>query len=416
MVSEAGPRLAALFPASSDGDEADQLIDAISRQSPKVEKFVVLDALAPDTAAAKLRKAGVTVVEVEHADFDLEEPALPAGELPPGIEVPQKAAVDTLLISADFFGYAREIVAELERRGRKVLHFDDRPGIDTMTKALARIHPMLVAKAMRRHCRRIIEVARANPIRDVLVIKGEALTVSMIKRLRAALPNVRFTLYFWDSYRNMPRDSAKKVGLFDRALSFDIEDVRADSRLSYRPLFFLPQFTTLPHVHQDLDLLFVGTIHTDRYRILRRLSYALPAGRKAEFHMYYPSRRLLAVRRLVDPAFSGSSEAEFVFTPLGRDQVTQLIARARIAIDIERSVQAGFTMRTIEMIGSNRKIVTTNPNVLKADFYRPNNIAVIDRLRPVVSEAFLEAPFEPLPPDLLYRYSLAGWLDEILPC
>jgi hypothetical protein len=261
----------------------------------------------------------------------------------------------------------------------------------------------------------ILEAVRANPIRDVLIIKGEAISGSMIKRLRMVLPEARFTLYFWDSYRNMPRNSAKKVGLFDRAFSFDINDVRADSRLTYRPLFFVPKFATLPQADQDLDLLFVGTIHTDRYRILRRLSKSLPPGFTTEFHMYYPSRRLLALRRLVDPAFSGASEAEFIFKPLGGDHVAKLVARAKIAIDIERLVQTGLTMRTIEMMGSSRKMVTTNPNVAKADFYRANNIAVIDRLNPVITEEFLKAPFEPLPAEILYKYSLAGWVDEVLP-
>src|ERR1700722_867321 len=55
---------------------------------------------------------------------------------------------DTLFISANFFGYAREIAAEIERRGRKVMQFEDRPAVDTLSKALARIDPRLVAHSM----------------------------------------------------------------------------------------------------------------------------------------------------------------------------------------------------------------------------------------------------------------------------
>jgi hypothetical protein len=324
-------------------------------------------------------------------------------------------AYDTLYISADFFGYASEIAAEMERRGRKVLRFEDRPAVDTVTKALVRIDPRLAVGSMNRHFAKILTAARSNPIRDVLIVKGEAISVAMIRRLRAALPTARFTLYFWDSYRNMPHDSARKVCLFDRAFSFDPKDVRADNRLRYRPLFYLPQFTSLPAVDQDLDVLFLGTVHSDRYRILKRLRRTLPAGRTIEFQMYYPSRRLLTARRLVDPRFWGATESEFIFTPLNRERVTQLIARAKITVDIERPIQTGLTMRTIEMMGSGRKVVTTNASVLTADFYHPNNVALINRPNPTISEAFLDTPFEPLPDEVLRRYSLAGWIDTVLP-
>lgn len=324
-------------------------------------------------------------------------------------------AYDTLFISADFFGYAGEIAAEMERRGRKVLRFEDRPAVDTITKTLVRIDPRLVARSMKRHFTKILTAAQSNAIRDVLIVKGEAISVAMIRRLRAALPTARFALYFWDSYRNMPRGSSRKVCLFDRAFSFDPADVRADSRLTYRPLFFLPQFTRLPAADRDLDVLFLGTIHSDRYCILKRLRRTLPAARTIEFQMYYPSRRLLAARRLVDPRFWGATESEFIFTPLDRDRVTQLIARAKITVDIERPIQTGLTMRTIEMMGAGRKIVTTNASILTADLYRPNNVAIIDRSSPTISEAFLETPFEPLPDEVLRRYSLAGWVDTVLP-
>jgi hypothetical protein len=322
---------------------------------------------------------------------------------------------DTLFISASFFGYAHEIAAAMELRGRKVLRFEDRPAVDTLSKAIVRIDPRLAARAMERYFKTIMEAARAHPIRDVLVIKGEALSVSMIQRLRTALPHACFTLYFWDSYRNMPRGTAGKVSLFDLALSFDPEDVRADPRLSYRPLFFLPQFGKLPKLDQNLDLVFIGTIHSDRYRVLKRLQNTIPPERSFDFRMYYPSRRLFAIRRIVDPRFWGASEREFIFTPLGREVIIRLVARAKIAVDIERPVQAGFTMRMIEMMGSQRKIITTNPNIVNADFYHPHNVAVIDRLNPTMSNAFLDTPFAPLRDDILHRYSLDGWLDEILP-
>ena len=325
-----------------------------------------------------------------------------------------KPAADFLLICGGFFGYAKEIAATLGRRGRRVRWFEDRPAVDNLTKVLVRLAPALVSAKAEAYFDTIIEAVRSQPIRDVLVIKGESLSPAAIRRLRQALPQARFTLYFWDSYRNMPANSAEKVPLFDKAFSFDPLDAAADPRLSYRPLFFLDDYAHLPQRPKDIDVLFFGTVHTDRYPVLKRLDRALPAGVRFDKVLYFPSKAVYRARRLFAPAFWRARRDEFIFKPLGKGDIQALIARARIVVDVERSVQAGLTMRTMEMLGAGKKLITTNPQVRQADFFDPSNIAVIDRLRPVLPAGFLSAPYVAQPAERLQRYSLSGWLDEVL--
>jgi hypothetical protein len=322
---------------------------------------------------------------------------------------------DLLLIGGGFFGYAEGIARALTLRGRNVARFEDRPALDTMTKSLLRVAPSLVAAKSEAYFKDIIAKMRGQPIRDILVIKGEALTLISIERLRAAMPHARLTLYFWDSYRNMPKDSPEKLPFFDRCFTFDPRDAETDRRLSYRPLFYFDDYASLPQREPDIDLLFVGTIHSDRYAILKRLSNSLPSDVRFERILYFPSRVVYTARRVADPHFWRASSNEFVFQPLNKKGIQELISRARVVVDIERSVQSGFTMRTIEMLGAGKKLVTTNSNVTKSDFFNTNNIAVIDRRRPIISPSFMKSPYEPPAADLLKRYSLSGWLDEVLP-
>jgi hypothetical protein len=324
------------------------------------------------------------------------------------------AQADILFIGGGFFGYAGEISRALSLRGRKVAWFEDRPALDTMTKSLLRIAPSLVAAKSAAYFEGIIAKMRDQPIRDILVIKGEALSPRSIERLRAAMPKARLTLYFWDSYRNMPKDSPEKVSLFDKSFTFDPHDAQTDRRLNYRPLFFLDDYVSLPQHEPDIDLLFLGTIHSDRYEILGRLSHALPPGVRFEKILYFPSRVVYAARRIVDPQFWRARRDEFVFHPLSKIAIQTLISRARVVVDIERSVQSGLTMRTIEMLGAGKKLLTTNSQVVEADFFNPNNISVIDRRRPIVTSSFMESAYEPPLAELLKRYSLSGWLDEVL--
>jgi hypothetical protein len=325
------------------------------------------------------------------------------------------SGADVLLIGGSFFGYAKEIIAEIERRGRKVLWFDDRPGTDAVTKGLLRIAPSLVASRTAQLEEQILQQSRTQPIRDVLVIKGEALTPSGIARLRAALPNARFALFFWDSYLNMPANTPEKVSHFDAAFTFDPVDARSDSRLKYRPLFYIERFARLPSVPMDIDLLFVGTDHSDRLSVLRRVAAALPAGMSFLQILYSRSKLLHTLTKVSFPRRWKRGGERFVFEPLSRDEIATLIARARVVLDIERSVQQGFTMRTIELLGAGKKILTTNPHIVDADFFEPANIAVIDRRRPVFSSDFMRSEYRPPDPCIIHRYTLSAWLEEVLP-
>jgi hypothetical protein len=324
-------------------------------------------------------------------------------------------SADLLFICGNFFGYAQDIVRLLESRGRKVAWFEDRPATDSLTKATIRLAPALLTAKADAYFDGIIAQLHDQPVRDVMVIKGEALSPRAIERLRAAFPHARFTLYFWDSYRNMPANSRQKAGLFDRVLSFDPQDVTQDSRLIYRPLFFVDRFAQLPGAVQDIDVLFFGTMHGDRFPVLQRIADAVPPDAHFRKFLYFPAKWLFAVHAARHPAMLWADRRDFIYVPKSRAELMQLMARSRTVVDIERPVQCGYTMRTLETLGSGRKLITTNAEVANADFYRPANILVIDRVAPKIPTSFLETPYQPVAADIVHRYSLSGWLNEVLP-
>lgn len=322
---------------------------------------------------------------------------------------------DTLFIGGSFFGYSREIIARLEASGRKVLWFDDRPSSDAISKAILRLSPKLLAGKMAKHLASIESAVSPKTVRDVLIIKGEGFSPEALARLREVLPSARFTLYFWDSYKNMPADSRKKVDICDRSFTFDPDDALADPRLTYRPLFYVDEYAGLAGSPVSIDLLFIGTMHSDRYRVIEKLGKSLAPALKFHRFMYFPARFVFDVRRVVDPQYWGASLVDFSFSPLDRSEVLRLVAGSRAVLDIERPVQRGLTMRTIEVLGSARKLITTNRYIEHADFYDPQNIAVIDRKRPSVPAAFWDTPYRPPSKDVVLRYSLSTWLGDVLP-
>ena len=71
-------------------------------------------------------------------------------------------------------------------------------------------------------------------------------------------------------------------------------------------------------------------------------------------------------------------------------------------------------MRTIEMVGMNKKLITTNQTIKDYDFYNPKNISVVDRKNVVIDDEFLHTSYEPLSKEMYQKYSLQCWILEVL--
>ena len=70
-------------------------------------------------------------------------------------------------------------------------------------------------------------------------------------------------------------------------------------------------------------------------------------------------------------------------------------------------------MRTFEALGAKRKLITTNSHVMEYDFYRENNVLIVDRNNPIIPLSFIKAPYEELPIEIYNKYSLSSWLSNI---
>lgn len=322
-----------------------------------------------------------------------------------------------LFISSSFFGYAEKISRKLETYFGKVHWFEDRPSVSVFGKAAARLAPDFLERLSFDYFQKISKAFKSEEINFVFIIKGEMLSPLALEMLRGAYPFARFVLYFWDSYKNMPKSSWEKVGLVDKALSFDLEDVKSDCRLTYRPLFFTDDYVNiedhqnLPSQSYDSDLLFLGTDHTDRFNVLNSIYEKYSSLLSMKFILYSPSKALFYLKRSIR---GGGAGIHFVFEPINSEGVNKLIRSSRAVLDIERVVQTGFTMRTLEVLATQRKLVSTNANLVNADFYDNRNIALIDRDRLDIPLEIFESPFVPLDDKLLFYYSIDGWLSSMI--
>lgn len=317
-----------------------------------------------------------------------------------------------LLIAPRFFGYEREIRSEIERRGAVVDWLPDRPFDTPLMTALTRHRPQWVLPLADRLYRRQLSEFGARHYDTILVVNGQTLSREALSALRTEFPAAKLVLYMWDSIENR-RGAIGNLPLFDATFSFDPLNSR-EYGMRLRPLFFSKGFERAPAPDFDYHLSFVGTAHTDRYAVVSRLKRTLATELRSYWYLYLQAPWVYQAYRITNRTMRDAHLDDFQYTPLDKAKLQSVFSRSLAVVDIEHPQQRGLTMRTFETMGSHKKLVTTNAGVRDYDLYDEANICVVDRNAPRVPESFLESPFTPVLPALYRRYSIEGWVDEVL--
>lgn len=326
------------------------------------------------------------------------------------LNIPETSRV--LLIAPRFFGYEHEIAAALSSAGHDVDILPDRPFNNALMKAAMRFRPELGGHLACDHFfARSLEKLGRNNYSIILIIQGEGVTARTLKTFRNAYPHAKLVFYTWDSIENKPF-SRRNLHLYDYCSTFDPIDAKK-YELNFRPLFFSDGFDRPADKAFTHDLSFIGTVHSDRYKIVHALLEQLPPDTQTFVYMYLQAWWMFDLRRLFTSTVDGAKREEFRFVPLCKDVVQRIFFSSRAVVDIEHVSQRGATMRTMEALGSKRKLITTNNSLREYDFYHPHNIHIINRQAPILDQSFLQVPYQEVPEEIRQKYSIRQWIREV---
>jgi hypothetical protein len=321
-----------------------------------------------------------------------------------------------LFFAPKFFGYEVAIAQKLQELGADVMQFDERPKNNFLTKALIRIDRNIIKRTITQYYKNILSQTQQQQFDFVFVVNLEAMTPEIVELFRQQQPQARFILYMWDSIKNKkPAQLAFK--LFDWCYSFDKNDASTLPNVNFRPLFFIDEFDSKRWNNKTqliYDLCFIGTVHSDRYNLVKSVKkQADSLALNTYFYLYFHNKILFFYKKLRDIKFYNARFSEFEFTPISAVDLAQKIKESGAVLDIQHPHQTGLTMRTLEMLGASKKLVTTNTNIVEYDFFNPQNIAVIDRDNPKIEASFFKTDFAEPDVKVRERYSIRGWLLEI---
>ena len=319
-----------------------------------------------------------------------------------------------LFFSAHLFGYQNDIRLAMESVGAIVDYYDERPANNFLVKGVIRINRNLLAGYINHYYNKIIKETLQKEYDYVFFIKGESISASNVRRLKQFHPEANFIIYHWDSIANNS-NAQNLLPYFDRVFSFDKIDCERLG-LHFLPLFYTPDYANIPYYDKEIkyDMLFVGTTHSDRYKLVKRIEeQIIKMGGLCLTWFYFPSKILYYKMKIQNSYLRQIPVHTFHFKPMSKELLLQLYAGSRIIIDVQHPKQTGLTMRCIETLGAKRKLITTNYYITEYDFYNPDNILVVDRNLPYVPEKLLNEPYRDTPKEIYESYSIKNWLSSI---
>jgi hypothetical protein len=319
-----------------------------------------------------------------------------------------------LFIGIGFYDYDQIIIDELKKLNFDVDYFSEVPPENFKYKFYTKIFNRKKLQVIKSEYSNSIVKQTGNNYDFVFIIKCENLSIENIKTFKEKSPKSKFVLYLWDSISRID-GIVDKFNLFDKIYSFDRFDCLSNTNLIFHPLFFRVEYNIAENENKNLvyDIYHLGWYHSDRLQLIKKIAIFFDANNLNNKLLLYTGLFSYLYQSIFGGQLKGNKKY-LTFKPISAADNIVNIKKAKSILDIAHPMQTGLTMRTIEMVGMQKKIITTNSDIINYEFYHPNNILIIDREIPTLDLSFLESDYCQISFEIREKYSISNWLIKMI--
>jgi len=305
----------------------------------------------------------------------------------------------------------------LESKGHSVNWINHIYVKSNFDRVKSRLMPSLTSKLTEKHF--INEINWQGDYELIIVIKGEGLSECLLDKMKQGFSKAKFVYYSWDSLSNV-KGVKGKFKYFDAIKSFDRIDCQNIENLEYLPLFYSREYSRkVSRVSENkYSAAFVGTLHSNRFSDVLGMASLVEKNlnKPAYTFFYYPSKPVFKVLKVINKTFRKIPIEEVSFDKLSVQAVSDVMCDSEVIIDYGHPDQTGLTMRTIETLGINKKLITYNKLVMEEPFYKTENIFVIGQQNDQELAEFLTSPYVPVSNEIYQSYAIENWVERLIQC
>ena len=240
---------------------------------------------------------------------------------------------------------------------------------------------------------------------DTIIIFDGIRSSKLLEFIKRNNPTARIILYYVNPFdensRNAPhlfRRFTDEIYTFDRAAA-------AKHNLIFKPFFYEYEREANAAIAKNLpieyDALFFGA-DKGRLPTLLKLKATLDAsGLTAKISVRADKRRRYSDR-----------EKKYLFNGwFDYIKIAEETAKSRAIIDITQHGQSGITLRPLEAVFMQKKLITDNADIVHYNFYNDKNIFLLGKDNIAGLPAFINSGFVPVDDAILKDYRQETWIE-----
>lgn len=251
-------------------------------------------------------------------------------------------------------------------------------------------------------CNKLAEQLQSCTADYALLMSADIYSLSLLRFIKKHT-HKDFINYQFDGLHRFPKIH-ERIPLFDRFYVFDESDCTATAHpVETATNFYFPHlYTALPE--PQYDFYFTGSHHESRQKQINHFAeWAIANNHTLDFTVIGKNCRTNYATSIQVSSRSLSFRENILRSRM-----------SRILVDFVIGEHKGLSFRTFEALGMSKKLITTNAEVKKYDFYHPNNIFIWPGSISNDLRDFIISPYHPLPSEITEYYTFGNWLKRIL--
>lgn len=220
----------------------------------------------------------------------------------------------------------------------------------------------------------------------------------ILRFIKKKNPSCRIIVWNWDPIisigSSILNDDTKKYEVW----SFDYDDCKKYN-LFYNSQFYfkVDNIKNKP----EYDVFFIG-IDKGRYKTILKL--------EDEFAKRNVTTKILIVKNRYH--YYGKKQKFLLNEGIPYDEVIDYIKKSKAVLEINQEDQSGLTIRALECLFYEKKLITNNKNIKNEKFYSAENIFILGEDNLQKLDIFLRKPYFKVNPEIVEYFDFKKWIDR----
>ena len=322
-----------------------------------------------------------------------------------------------LLIGIGFYEYENEISKEIITQGNECLIAQSKPRFleFPLIYKFFLHNAFLRKKIISLHQFVLIHYIANNSFDKVLIINGNELPINFFKKIHNLKNKPQLFLYLWDSITRL-KVNKEYFSFFTKVFSFDKKDSDANPDIFFRPLFYVNSkiMPLIPYEDRMYDITIISVANEKRLAVCKKILLAFKDISHINIKIYLYCGFSDYFRNI----FTNHDRITFLKS-INLNEYYKILSDSKCLVDIGHDNQTGLSMRCIEAIGGQVKLISSNIAIEEYDFYSYGNVYIDsfkdnEEIDTDYLINFLSASNFLYDQEITEYYSLYNWVSEVI--